>query len=107
MDLYSGNMYCLFFPYSPEHLVHSVYKSRGMRSDISFSVNAISREPNNASGSASALFIGGFSIQGMGQVLNSITSLVPWQVAAKCSKLGMIAYSKDKYIILLFRIKCI
>ncbi|XP_031406648.1 nuclear pore complex protein GP210-like [Punica granatum] len=40
-------------------------KSKGMRLDISNSINAILREANNASGSASALFIGGFSIIGM------------------------------------------
>ncbi|PKI75128.1 hypothetical protein CRG98_004463, partial [Punica granatum] len=65
VDPNSGNSYCLFFPYSPEHLVHSLPKSKGMRSDISITINAILREANNASGSASALFIGGFSIIGM------------------------------------------
>ncbi|XP_030530756.1 nuclear pore complex protein GP210 isoform X1 [Rhodamnia argentea] len=64
-DLDTGNSYCLFFPYSPEYLVRSTLKSKDMRSDISISVKAILREARNASGSASALFIGGFSILGM------------------------------------------
>ncbi|KAI6671315.1 hypothetical protein NL676_006200 [Syzygium grande] len=64
-DLDTGNSYCLFFPYSPEHLVRSTPKSKDMRSDISISIKAILREARNASGSASALFIGGFSILGM------------------------------------------
>lgn len=64
-DLDTGNSYCLFFPYSPEHLVRSTLKTKDMRSDISISIKAILREARNASGSASALFIGGFSILGM------------------------------------------
>ncbi|XP_057962885.1 nuclear pore complex protein GP210 isoform X2 [Malania oleifera] len=61
-DLDSGNSYCLFFPYSPEHLVHSIPRSKDMRPDIYVSLNAVLREANHVSGSASALFIGGFSI---------------------------------------------
>ncbi|KAF5943412.1 hypothetical protein HYC85_017489 [Camellia sinensis] len=60
----SGNSYCLFFPYSPEHLVHSIPKSKDMRQDLSVSVHVLLRGANHISGSASAsaLFVGGFSI---------------------------------------------
>ncbi|KAH1248383.1 Nuclear pore complex protein [Glycine max] len=64
LDQDSGNSYCLFFPYSPEHLVHSVPKLEGMRPDVSLSISA-SLEHEHVSGSASALFIGGFSIMEM------------------------------------------
>ncbi|BAU00962.1 hypothetical protein VIGAN_11010600 [Vigna angularis var. angularis] len=64
LDQESGNSYCLFFPYSPEHLVHSVPKLEGMRPDVSVSISA-SLENEHISGSASALFIGGFSIMEM------------------------------------------
>ncbi|KAJ7974628.1 Nuclear pore complex protein [Quillaja saponaria] len=67
VDLDTGNSYCLFFPYSPEHLVHSVPKLEGMRPDISLSINAFLRNANHVSGSASAVFIGGFSILDMGK----------------------------------------
>ncbi|KAF5479668.1 hypothetical protein F2P56_000470 [Juglans regia] len=69
MDLDTGSTYCLFFPYSPEHLVHSMPKSKDMRPDISVSINASMREANHVSGSASALFIGGFSVLEMGENL--------------------------------------
>ncbi|XP_027357563.1 nuclear pore complex protein GP210 isoform X2 [Abrus precatorius] len=62
LDLDSGNSYCLFFPYSPEHLAHSVPKLEGMRPDVSLSISASLKEHEHISGSASALFIGGFSI---------------------------------------------
>ncbi|XP_028091019.1 nuclear pore complex protein GP210 isoform X1 [Camellia sinensis] len=60
----SGNSYCLFFPYSPEHLVHSIPKSKDMRQDLSVSIHVLLRGANHISGSASAsaLFVGGFSI---------------------------------------------
>ncbi|MED6133436.1 hypothetical protein PIB30_028200 [Stylosanthes scabra] len=67
LDLDSGNAYCLFFPYSPEHLVYSVPKLEGLRPDISLSIYASDRENNRISGSASALFIGGFSVKEMGK----------------------------------------
>ncbi|RYR07176.1 hypothetical protein Ahy_B05g074493 isoform E [Arachis hypogaea] len=67
LDLDSGNTYCLFFPYSPEHLVHSVPKLEGSRRDISLSIYASLRQHNSISGSASALFIGGFSVKEMGK----------------------------------------
>jgi len=67
LDQDSGNSYCLFFPYSPEHLVHSVPKLEGMRPDVSLSISA-SLEHEHVSGSASALFIGGFSIMEMSKV---------------------------------------
>lgn len=69
MDLDTGSTYCLFFPYSPEHLVHSMPKSKEMRPDISVSINASMREANHVSGSSSALFIGGFSVLEMGEVM--------------------------------------
>lgn len=68
-DLDTGSSYCLFFPYSPEHLVHSIPNSKDMRPDISVSINASLREANYVSGSASALFIGGFSVLEMGKVM--------------------------------------
>jgi len=67
LDQDSGNSYCLFFPYSPEHLVHSVPKLEGMRPDVSLSISAY-LENEHISGSASALFIGGFSIMEMSKV---------------------------------------
>lgn len=65
----NGSTYCLFFPFSPEHLVVSMPKSKDMRPDISVSVNASMREANYVSGSASALFVGGFSVLEMGKNL--------------------------------------
>lgn len=62
---YSGISYCLFFPYSPKHLVHSIGNSKDTRQDISVTINASVRGANNISGSASALFVGGFEILGM------------------------------------------
>ncbi|KAL6532745.1 hypothetical protein OROGR_013705 [Orobanche gracilis] len=67
LDLDTGNSYCLFFPYSPEHLVHSIPKSEGTRPDISVSVYASFKEHEHVLGSASALFVGGFSIMEMGK----------------------------------------
>lgn len=66
----NGSTYCLFFPFSPEHLVVSMPKSKDMRPDISVSVNASMREANYVSGSASALFVGGFSVLEMGKVMH-------------------------------------
>ncbi|XP_050223905.1 nuclear pore complex protein GP210 [Mercurialis annua] len=62
MDIDTGNHYCLFFPYSPEHLVHSTPRLKNMKPYMSVSINASLREASHISGSASALFIGGFSI---------------------------------------------
>ncbi|GAV68566.1 RRM_1 domain-containing protein/Big_2 domain-containing protein [Cephalotus follicularis] len=62
MDLHTGHLFCLLFPYSPEHLVHSIPKSKDMKPYVSVAVSASLREANHVSGSASALFIGGFSI---------------------------------------------
>ncbi|KAI9197959.1 hypothetical protein LWI28_007429 [Acer negundo] len=62
MDLDTGNLYCLFFPYSPEHLVRSIHKSKNMIPYISVSINASLRGAHHVSGSASALFVGGFSV---------------------------------------------
>ncbi|KAG7544003.1 Bacterial Ig-like group 2 [Arabidopsis thaliana x Arabidopsis arenosa] len=64
MDLVTGNTYCLFFPYSPEHLVRSMSITKDMKPHVSFSVNASLKEARHVSGSASALLIGGFSVTG-------------------------------------------
>ncbi|KAL6960548.1 hypothetical protein U1Q18_038311 [Sarracenia purpurea var. burkii] len=58
----TGHSYCLFFPYSPEHLARSIPKSKDMRQDISVSINVSFRGDNHITGSASALFVGGFSL---------------------------------------------
>ncbi|CBI34863.3 unnamed protein product, partial [Vitis vinifera] len=67
-DFGTGKSYCLFFPYSPEHLARSVPKSKDMRPYISLSISASVQETNHVSGSASALFVGGFSILEMGKL---------------------------------------
>lgn len=67
MDFDSGMTYCLFFPYSPEHLHRSIGNSKDLRRDISVTINASVRGANNVSGSASALFVGGFAILEMDQ----------------------------------------
>ncbi|GAB2279011.1 hypothetical protein Dimus_013676 [Dionaea muscipula] len=67
-DLDTGDSYCLFFPYSPEHLANGVPKLKGMRQDISISIHAFLKDTDDVSGSTSALFIGGFSILEMGKV---------------------------------------
>lgn len=59
---YSGKSYCLFFPYSPKHLVHSIRNLKDTRQEISVTVSASVRGANNVSGSVSALFVGGFAI---------------------------------------------
>ena len=69
MDLDTGNLYCLFFPYSPEHLVRSIQKSKDMIPYISVSINASLRGAHHVSGSASALFVGGFSVLEMDKVI--------------------------------------
>ncbi|RZC71969.1 hypothetical protein C5167_035143 [Papaver somniferum] len=61
-DLDLGVTYCLFFPYSPEHLARSIPKSKTMRPDISLSITASMKELGHVSGSSTALFIGGFSV---------------------------------------------
>ncbi|KAI4366879.1 hypothetical protein MLD38_022689 [Melastoma candidum] len=67
VNMEAGDSYCLFFPYSPEHLVLSMPRSKDIRPDVSISVKATMREAKNASGSASAMLVGGFSILGMGK----------------------------------------
>ncbi|KAG8634965.1 hypothetical protein MANES_17G112100v8 [Manihot esculenta] len=71
VDLDTGNSYCLFFPYSPEHLIRlrSIPGLKDMRPYVSIAVNASLREATHVSGSASALFIGGFSILEMDKSL--------------------------------------
>lgn len=68
MDLNTGNSYCLFFPYSPDHLVHSMPKSTDTKPHVSFSINASLKEAHHVTGSASALLIGGFSVTGTDKV---------------------------------------
>ncbi|XP_068664790.1 nuclear pore complex protein GP210 isoform X3 [Aristolochia californica] len=72
-DLDTGNKYCLFFPYSPEHLVHSIPKLKAGKTELTshfgegvldISVIATLREDQEVMGSAHALFIGGFSLLG-------------------------------------------
>ncbi|XP_038715182.1 nuclear pore complex protein GP210 isoform X2 [Tripterygium wilfordii] len=65
MDLETSYFYCLFFPYSPEDLARSAPKSRNKKPYVSVSINASLKEAKNVSGSASVLFIGGFSVLGM------------------------------------------
>ncbi|KDP46416.1 hypothetical protein JCGZ_10256 [Jatropha curcas] len=69
VDASSGNSYCLFLPHSPEHLVRSMPRLKDMRPYISVSINASLREASHVSGSASAVFIGGFSILEMDKSL--------------------------------------
>ncbi|KAK4417808.1 Nuclear pore complex protein [Sesamum alatum] len=64
-DLGTGNSYCLFFPYSPEHLARSAPNLGDTVQQVSVSVRASLRGDHHISGSASALFIGGFTILGM------------------------------------------
>ncbi|XVF14043.1 hypothetical protein REPUB_Repub09cG0022600 [Reevesia pubescens] len=66
-DLDTGNSFCLFFPYSPEHLVRTIPKLKDMKPYIYVSINASMKEHSHVSGSASALFVGGFSIMQMGK----------------------------------------
>lgn len=61
----TGDSYCLFFPYSPEHLSRSVPKLVDRRKDVSITIQATLKEAKDVSGSASALFLTGFSILGM------------------------------------------
>lgn len=61
-DPNTGKSYCIFFPYFPEHLAQSAPENLDMRHGILISVNASLQGENYVSGSASALFIGGFSL---------------------------------------------
>ncbi|KAE8694381.1 GP210 protein [Hibiscus syriacus] len=67
VDIDTGNSFCLFFPYSPEHLVRTAPKLKNMKPYIYVSINASLKEHSHVSGSASALFVGGFSIVQMGK----------------------------------------
>ncbi|KAK8335185.1 hypothetical protein V6Z12_A09G036600 [Gossypium hirsutum] len=67
IDLDTGNSFCLFFPYSPEHLVRTIPKLKDMKPYIYVSINASMKEHSHVSGSASALFVGGFSVMQMGK----------------------------------------
>ncbi|KAL8555147.1 hypothetical protein ACS0TY_003084 [Phlomoides rotata] len=58
-DPHSGKSYCFFFPYSPQNIARSSPKSGDTPKQVLVSVTA---SLSDISGSASALFIGGFSI---------------------------------------------
>ncbi|KAL3629180.1 hypothetical protein CASFOL_026402 [Castilleja foliolosa] len=58
-DPETGNSRCLFFPYSPEHIARS---SPDTLHQVSVTIKASLGGDHNISGSASALFIGGFAI---------------------------------------------
>ncbi|XVF57995.1 hypothetical protein PTKIN_Ptkin07bG0027000 [Pterospermum kingtungense] len=72
VDLDTGNSFCLFFPYAPEHLVRTIPKLKDMKPYIYVSVNASMKENSHVSGSASALFVGGFSITQMGKNIGQL-----------------------------------
>lgn len=59
-DPETGKLCCLFFPYPPEHLERSIPKSKDMKNETYVSVKASLRGSDQISGSASALFVGGF-----------------------------------------------
>ncbi|XP_057481196.1 nuclear pore complex protein GP210-like [Actinidia eriantha] len=61
-DFDIGISYCLFFPYSPEHLARSTPNAKEMKQDISVSISISLRGANQISGSATTLFVIGFSI---------------------------------------------
>ncbi|PIA51702.1 hypothetical protein AQUCO_01100520v1 [Aquilegia coerulea] len=72
-DLVTGTWYCLFFPYSPEHLERSIPKKLDqMRRDISISISASIIGAEHVTGSSTALFVGGFSILSMGKELSQL-----------------------------------
>ncbi|KZV46427.1 nuclear pore membrane glycoprotein 210-like [Dorcoceras hygrometricum] len=66
-DLDTGSLYCLFFPYSPEHLARSTPNLGGTGHHTSVSVRASLKGNHRISGSASAVFIGGFEVFEMDQ----------------------------------------
>ncbi|XP_057770260.1 nuclear pore complex protein GP210 [Salvia miltiorrhiza] len=59
----TGNTLCLFFPHSPQHLVRSVSNTGDSPHQVLVSVRASLTEDNQISGSASALFVGGFTLE--------------------------------------------
>uniref|UniRef100_A0A2P2KNT8 Uncharacterized protein MANES_17G112100 n=1 Tax=Rhizophora mucronata TaxID=61149 RepID=A0A2P2KNT8_RHIMU len=69
VDPDTGNSYCLLFPQSPEHLTSSIPGSKDIKQYVFVSVNASSREASHVSGSASAVFVGGFSILELNEVI--------------------------------------
>ncbi|CAN4082059.1 unnamed protein product [Withania somnifera] len=64
VDLDTGNSYCLFYPYSPGHLVLATPKSGDVKQDLAVTIKASLIGEQKISGSASALFVGGFIILG-------------------------------------------
>ncbi|XP_073140167.1 nuclear pore complex protein GP210 [Henckelia pumila] len=61
-DLDTDNLYCLFFPYSPEHLARSTPNLGDTGHHMSVIVRASLKGNHRISGSASAAFIGGFKV---------------------------------------------
>ncbi|OMO69335.1 Bacterial Ig-like, group 2 [Corchorus olitorius] len=80
MDLDTGKSFCLFFPYSPEHLVRTIPKLKDMKPYVYISINASMKEHSHVCGSASALFVGGFSITHMGK------NIVQLNLTPDCNK---------------------
>ncbi|CAI9763181.1 unnamed protein product [Fraxinus pennsylvanica] len=61
-DIDTGNLYCLFFPYPPERLVNSTPSSIDTNRGVYVTINASLRGDSRVTGSASTLFIGGFTV---------------------------------------------
>lgn len=63
-DLFTGKFYCIFFPHSPEHLLRIAPDSADIRRGLAISIRASLIEDSSISDSASAIFLGGFSLLG-------------------------------------------
>lgn len=59
----TGKSYCLFFPYSPENIACSASNTEDSPHQVIVSVRASLREDHLVSGSASGLFVGGFTLE--------------------------------------------
>lgn len=59
----TGSTQCLFFPYSPEQLARSASNTGDSPHQVLVSVRATLREDHRITGSASALFVGGFTLE--------------------------------------------
>ncbi|CAI9087870.1 OLC1v1022055C1 [Oldenlandia corymbosa var. corymbosa] len=64
LDTIRGRPYCSFIPHSPEQLVQKAPDFADVNRGLTISLSASSLEENGVSGSASAIFIGGFSFLG-------------------------------------------
>ncbi|KAL1564235.1 nuclear pore complex protein GP210-like protein [Salvia divinorum] len=63
-DPYTGSMHCLFFPHSPQHLAPSTSNTGGdSPHQVLISIRASLTDDHQISGSASALFVGGFVLE--------------------------------------------